>query len=282
VSNRAGPRRAVILGGGGVAGIAWETGVLNGLAATGVDLARADAIIGTSAGSFAGAHLAAGSIPEFYRRQLDGEVHEISAAMPESSIAGFQKALLAGDGDPNAIGRGLGSFALRAQTIPAGLRQRVIDSRLAGMDWPTGRLGLTAIDCQSGVLRVFDRNDGISLSLAAAASGALPGLWPPVEIGGRYWIDGGCVSATNARLGAGFDIVLVLAPTPGFPGLPGVHEEIAELEREGTATALLTPDDGSRKAMGPNVFDPDVAGRAAAAGLLQAMRAGHGVRAVWR
>jgi hypothetical protein len=52
--------RAIVLGGGGVTGIAWEIGVLSGLADGGVDL-RADAVIGTSAGAFVGAALASGT-----------------------------------------------------------------------------------------------------------------------------------------------------------------------------------------------------------------------------
>ncbi|MFM8861747.1 MAG: patatin-like phospholipase family protein, partial [Acidimicrobiia bacterium] len=49
--------RALVLGGGGVAGIAWEIGVLDALARAGVDLTAADRIVGTSAGAAVGAQL---------------------------------------------------------------------------------------------------------------------------------------------------------------------------------------------------------------------------------
>ena len=46
-------RRALVLGGGGVAGIAWQTGVLLGLAESGADVTDAEMLLGTSAGSSA-------------------------------------------------------------------------------------------------------------------------------------------------------------------------------------------------------------------------------------
>ena len=55
--------RALVLGGGGPVGIAWESGLLNGLADGGVDASNADFIMGTSAGSFVGARLAMGHDP---------------------------------------------------------------------------------------------------------------------------------------------------------------------------------------------------------------------------
>ena len=55
-----GPIRALVLGGGGLAGIAWEVGVLVGLAEGGVDLSLADRVVGTSAGSVVGTLLTTG------------------------------------------------------------------------------------------------------------------------------------------------------------------------------------------------------------------------------
>ncbi len=52
--------RALVLGGGGVVGVAWETAVVRGLLEQGVDLRQADLIVGTSAGSLVGTRLAAG------------------------------------------------------------------------------------------------------------------------------------------------------------------------------------------------------------------------------
>ena len=54
-------RTALVLGGGGITGIAWEIGVLAGLAEAGVDLTGADLVVGTSAGSVVGAQLTSGA-----------------------------------------------------------------------------------------------------------------------------------------------------------------------------------------------------------------------------
>jgi NTE family protein len=64
-------RRALVLGGGGVTGIAWETGLIAGLAGLGIDLAAADVIIGTSAGSVVGTDIACGQeLEALYQAQL--------------------------------------------------------------------------------------------------------------------------------------------------------------------------------------------------------------------
>jgi len=64
-------RRALVLGGGGVTGIAWETGLIAGLAGLGIDLAAADVIIGTSAGSLVGTDIACGQdLETLYQAQL--------------------------------------------------------------------------------------------------------------------------------------------------------------------------------------------------------------------
>jgi NTE family protein len=274
-------RRAVILGGGGVTGIAWETGVLKGLQDAGVDLAAADAIIGTSAGSFAGAYLAAGLVNQFFDAQFDDDVVEIAATMSPESIEAFRKAIADGGGDPRVTGRALGRMALAATTVSSEARAAVVASRLSSMDWPNAPLQMTAIDAETGDLHLFDKASGISLATAAAASGAVPGLWPAVEAQGRKWIDGGSCSPTNASLGAGYSQVVVIAPAAeGFPG-GGVRDEVADLEARGIHVILIVPDERTRGAIGDNVFDPARRGPAAEAGRLQGQAAAADVKSVW-
>jgi NTE family protein len=53
--------RALVLGGGGVTGVAWEIGLLAGLAEAGVDLRDADLVVGTSAGASVAAQITSGT-----------------------------------------------------------------------------------------------------------------------------------------------------------------------------------------------------------------------------
>ena len=78
-------RTALVLGGGGITGIAWEIGVLAGLAEAGVDLSGADLVVGTSAGSVVGAQVTCGAALEtLYERQLEPPTQEKVA--PDSRI----------------------------------------------------------------------------------------------------------------------------------------------------------------------------------------------------
>jgi NTE family protein len=275
-------RRAVILGGGGVTGIAWETGVLKGLQDEGANLGVADAIIGTSAGSFAGTYLAAGVIDRFFDAQFDDDVTEIPAVMPPESIEGFQKAIADGGGDPKITGRLLGSMALTARTVSSEARAAVVAARLPSVHWPEAPLQMTAIDAETGDLHLFDKASGVPIATAAAASGAVPGLWPVVEAQGRKWIDGGSCSATNAHLGASYNKVVVIAPaSEGFPGQRGPRDDVADLEAAGIEVVLIVPDENTREAIGGNVFDPDRRGPAAEAGRLQGRDLAGKVRNVW-
>lgn len=62
---------ALVLGGGGVTGVAWETGLLLGLVDAGIDLTGAELVVGTSAGAIVGAQVATGvSLPTLYEKQV--------------------------------------------------------------------------------------------------------------------------------------------------------------------------------------------------------------------
>src|SRR5689334_16577719 len=74
--------RALVLGGGGVTGVAWELGVVSALLDAGIDLADADLIVGTSAGSAVAAQITSGaSMDELVAAQLDPETKERSVEL---------------------------------------------------------------------------------------------------------------------------------------------------------------------------------------------------------
>lgn len=186
------PTRAVVLGGGGVTGIAWEIGVVSGLLDEGVDLGAGDALIGTSAGAFVATHLAArADLEKAYRAQFATDAVEISTSMPPESRRGFAEAFRLGAGDPHRVAAALGKLALATETVSTQERMDVVAGRVPVHDWPATPLLLTALDAETGEPHIFDRTCGVPLVTALAASGAVPGLWPVVHAQGRTWIDGG-------------------------------------------------------------------------------------------
>jgi NTE family protein len=270
----------MILGGGGVVGIAWEIGVLHGIAAAGVRLTSADEVIGTSAGAFAGAALLdPRGIDWAFRRQLACEVKEISAQFTPEGIATLTSIVRDYGHDPHEAGQRLGTFALKATTVSTDARMAVVRDRLASTEWPSDRLRFTAIDADDGTLHLLDKASGIGIVDAAAATGAVPGIWPVVEAGGRRWIDGGSVSATNAHLAEAYHKCLVISPMAMNLSGGSVQGQLDQLVE--THSLLIVPDTASAEAIGPNPLDADRRPGAAEAGYRQGMNSADAVAAFW-
>ncbi|GHE81975.1 patatin [Amycolatopsis deserti] len=275
--------RALVLGGGGIAGIAWETGLLHGLSESGVDILDADRFIGTSAGSTVGAQITSGTaLAELFRRQVDPALQtpEIAANIDAEEIAEMFGAAVSAATDARDARRRIGEMALAAQTVPEAERLKVIEARLPVHDWPAAPLQIVAVDAATGDDRVFTAESGVSLVDAVAASCAVPGTWPPVTIGDRRYVDGGVRSMENADLAAGCDRVLVLRVTE-VPGITDLDDQVAALRQDGAEVLVIAPDESAIEAIGPNVLDPTVREAAARAGYDQALRAAAEVKALW-
>jgi NTE family protein len=278
-------RRALVLGGGGITGIAWEIGVLAGLAEAGVDLTGADLVVGTSAGSVVGAQLTSGAdLEALFARQLEPPTGEQAARMTRSALLRYGLAALRSRRDDVGFRRRIGALALAAER--AGLtateqeRLDVIGSRLVSREWPDRDLRITAVDAQSGEFRVLDRTSGVPLLQAVAASCAVPGVYPPVTIDGRRYVDGGMRSAANADLAEGHDRVVVLAPIPrGMGPLASVDAQVTGMVAR---VAVVSPDDASRRAIGRNVLDPAARAGSARAGRAQVADVAAEVTEVWQ
>jgi NTE family protein len=194
--------RALVLAGGGIAGIGWETGILLGIADESPLAARAlldsDVLVGTSAGSTVAAQLASGlDLETLFAGQTASSSAEIDpGAISEDTIAQFVSAVF----EPGAITQKrqrIGAIAAAATTVPEDVRRTVIAQRLPSEDWPARALRLTAIDVVTGELVAFDATSGVPLVDAVAASCSVPGAWPPVTIDGRRFMDGGVGSSVN-------------------------------------------------------------------------------------
>lgn len=277
--------RALVLGGGGVAGIAWELGLLSGWAAEGVDVRQADLVVGTSAGSVVGAQLRLdGDLPSLYARQLLPPTGEMKVEFDGvSTMATFAEAMKGNTGEQDARAR-LGAVALAVDAVPEAQRRAIIEGRIGDPEWPTGGLVITAVDTADGEFLPFDAASGVRVLDAVTASCAVPGVWPPVTVDGRRLMDGGMRSVTNADLAAGCEKVLVVTPTRGMPGGllgPGLDREIEILEEKGSEVLVITADEASLAAFGSNVLDPATREPSARAGRAQAAATIEAARAFW-
>ncbi len=276
--------RALVLGGGGITGIAWEVGLLAGLAAEGIDLSAADLVVGTSAGSLVGAHVASVASGEsfegLYAAQLANFGVETAAEMGQLLLARYGLTLLRSR-DPARFRARIGQLALGARTVPPEQRLAVIAGRLPSADWPERALRITAVDADSGEFLAFDRSSGVTLVEAVTASCAVPGVYPPIPIGPRRYVDGGVRSATNADLADGHERIVILAPvTSGYGPLIPVKTFVEQL-RPRARVVSISPDAGAAAAIGPNVLNPARRAQSATAGRVQGRAAAGAVRAVW-
>jgi NTE family protein len=279
--------RALVLGGGGVAGVAWELGILMGLYDTGVDVRDADVIIGTSAGSVVGAQIASGTdLESLFNSQLTPveQTKERKVEFdPVQMMEAFSQAVAGAGPDPKAIRARIGAYAMAAPTIPEMERRAIIESRLPVQTWSQQRLLIVAVDIETGVEYIMDRTSGVSLVDAVAASCAVPGIWPPVTISGRRYMDGGVRSATNVDLARGYNRILILNPlgaNANYLGA-GMDSQVAALEQEGSQVLVIAPDVASTTAIGLNPLDPATRQPSALAGRTQGSECAASVAALW-
>lgn len=291
---------ALVLSGGGSVGIAWEIGVAAGLARAGVDVRNADFITGTSAGAAVGAQLALRrDLEELVSRQRD--IGQRASANPENTAAGpgaqqrmaelftmFAQAMTS-DGPPEERRAAIGKFALAADALP---EDRFVASfrYLKGEAWP-GRFACTAVDALTGEFAVWDAQAGVELDRAVASSCAVPGVFAPITINGRRYIDGGMRSGTNADLASGHDKVLIISLLGGPPATgtrqtritPAgqLDSEIAGLTESGSDVELIEADDAAGQKMGINLMDPSAIEAAVGEGIRQGESEASRLRDFW-
>jgi NTE family protein len=297
------PRRALVLGGGGVAGIAWHLGVIVELLDKGVDIDRADLVVGTSAGSVAGSVLRFGQAAAVLAAQVTSEMPELSAAdaaqaadpeaaaasgAPGIDMATFRdrlvEAISGATGEQDARAR-LGAAAIEFGSSASGSLVGTMEEQFPpAYGWPAAPLGVCVVDAESGEFRVFDSSDGVPLSQAVAASCSVPLVFPPVEIDGRSYVDGGARSATNADVASGYDKILVLSCGPEDPASPlgpQLDQAVAALRAEGSDVLVVSADEASLLAFGGNSLAPSTRVPSALAGQAQAAGALDRIRAFW-
>jgi NTE family protein len=284
-------KRALVLGGGGSVGIAWETGLAAGLADEGIDLRLADKIVGTSAGSFVGAELASGRAPaEMHARLAEGaqaraSESSTSNALPVPDLTKLMEFMMRvpkNEAEALQLRAEIGAYALDAATIPEEACIGFFAS-VADTPWPA-RYSCTAIDAQDGRFVVFDETTGTPLARGVASSCSVPGLFPPITVNGRRYYDGGIRSATNFDLAEGFERVIAVAVIPAGAAAfmaARIDPELAQLRRSGSHVELITPDAASLDAFGPNLMDASRQAAVLEAGVKQGRAEAVRIRSVW-
>jgi NTE family protein len=257
---------ALVLGGGGPVGMAWESGVLSGVTGAGVDLRDlADLTIGTSAGSavgvwfhngVAGADVvgrleALGSeLMDLFRQPMQSAASTPGSQIPESTPMDAMDAVAQAHAGAVASNRAIGQAALHAHTIPETAYVSAVE-RLVGTQWPPA-FRCPATDIDSGELAVWDQHSGVPLAGAIAAACAWPGAFPVVTVARRRYTDGGILDAMNLQLATGHHNVIgischALTDPGGLPAGPArqrlaTRDALSSLQRQGADVALVEPD----------------------------------------
>ncbi|WP_051751282.1 patatin-like phospholipase family protein [Streptosporangium amethystogenes] len=266
--------RAVVLGPGGMVGTAWMAGLAGGLRRDGVDLADADLVVGTSAGAIVGAVLTTG-------QDLDRLAALPPSADPDGATPKENPDRLAevfavlGDPslEPAAARRRVGRLALAAETGTEHAHVTQISSLIAAREWPDRRLLIIAVDIETGEPQVWDRDGGAPLPAVVASSCAMPGIYPPITVNGRRYMDGALRSGSNADLASDARMLVVVEPLAHlFPASPPPRDTIV----------TIAPDQAALDVFGPTLHDRTTWEPAYQAGVRQAAEAARRIRAVWR
>ena len=286
--------RALVLGGGGPVGRAWQIGLVDGLVRQGIDLGAADLIIGTSADAVVGGHLA------LNRGVVSPETIALDASsppvLPSGSMADIAAAMAraAQSPEPELIRAEVGKMALHAETISEEASvSRSMFSPFVGQTWPNN-FQVVTVNARTGQLQIWEASSGVSLAPPIAASTAAPGIWPPITLNGERYIDGGVRSILNADLAIGFDIVIAVscfavtarhqAEVAFFKALnAAVLLELDAIRNRGASLVVIEPNSEFLVLTrhGAAMLDNNLAPEAYRLGHITAMAHAESVRSIW-
>lgn len=286
----------VVIGAGGVLGVSWSIGALAALEqATGLDTRDASVVVGTSAGAVTAAALGCGVATSLLVRGQAG----LPPAPGEPDLSydyahhrtGLPTRPRLRVGSPPLVRRALrhprrvtflGKLAgllPRGNGSLAALGELVDAFAPPGADWaPHPRTWLVGMDYSTGERVPFGRPGAprATLRQAVLASCSIPAWYPPTEIGGQLYVDGGMCSPVSLDLVAplGLECVYVLSPMTSLSydrpetraarierrirklTTRRLKREIALVERVGTRVVLLCPGPEDLAVIGANVMDP--------------------------
>lgn len=265
------------LAGGGPVGGIYEVGAMAALAEAleGVDFTEFDIYVGVSSGAFMAAAIANGLgpaklarmlveddtdevfDPEMLLRPAFGEYLRRAVALPVLFCSALRQYL----SDPWHL-RFVEAFQSLSHAIPAGVFNSSGIDQLLRKLFSTGgrsndfrqlkhRLFIVATDLDTGESVAFgsEGHDDVPISVAVQASAALPGLFPPVRIGERYFVDGALIKTLHASvaLHQGTELLICINPLVPFDSRlaakrpsPGDRSRATEHLVDGGLTVVLS------------------------------------------
>jgi len=255
-------RVGLAIAGGGPIGGMYELGALRALDAAieGFDPSRLEVYVGVSSGAFLAAGLANGlTTAEMYRIFISGDSDEArfqpgiflqpalkeylrrAAGLPAMVLDLWREIALApfGGPSPDLVGRlgGLVPTGLFDNAAIEAFLRTVFESRGRSNDFRKleRELYVVAVDLDNGEAVRFGSKgwDDIPISRAIQASAALPGLYPPVDIRGRHFVDGALRRTMHASvvLDHGIDLMLGINPLVPFNASAGTHPSAEDSQR---------------------------------------------------
>jgi predicted acylesterase/phospholipase RssA len=254
------PRVGLALAGGGPLGAIYEIGVLSALAEAlhGFDFNDAEVYVGVSAGSFIAAGLANGYTPQALSRLFIEDAHSedrfdpallLRPALREYARRVAALPPLAAEAAWAYLsrpGNALGALERLGRALPTGLFDGdQIDRYLARIFAGPGRtndfrrlrqkLYIVAAELDTGESVAFGGPgvDHVPISRAVQASSALPGLFPPVEIGGHYFVDGALRKTLHASVALAHGVDLLICVNPLVPYYARRHSLGGSARRSG-------------------------------------------------
>ncbi|CAB4898453.1 MAG: hypothetical protein F2923_01555 [Actinobacteria bacterium] len=278
--------RALICGGGGSVGTAWESGWFAGLQQKGVWLNDADLILGTSAGAGVGVQVACGhdmmSQVERYRAAGKRAAAGGATAVLHFDTGGrtafaqlFERGQASGKNGDISVRKDISEAARAAvPTIELDAFMRTF-KYLANEPWPASYKA-ACLNIDTYEFEAIGADLGGALQNGVAAGCAVPGVYPPIQVGKHFYVDGGCLSPTSLDLGIGYDktLVLLVSEAP--------QSEIDALRNSGTEHLIVSVDTDVHAKWGGNLMDASLAFEAAEQGLAQGLRDAERVQAFWQ
>ena len=297
--------RALVLAGAGAAGNAWQIGIVAGLAEHGVDLTLAELVIGTSAGSTAAAMITSGTLPaDLYaatqaemapQRPQDGPTHgsrpgvgASRATMSATEYMAWSDEIIAVSVDAADWRRRMSAAVLERDAPDDEASRRwhdTVAARLPSQEWPQQRVLITAVDARTAHPVVFDRDSGIRLADAVAASTS-NGTAGTYHLGDKRYLNGAYRRSSNADLAAGYERVLVLDPFGGRSRTPldwgmDLDTQVSELRAAGSVIETVFPDAGAGDVFNASAADPSTRPQAARGGYEQGRALAEALAEFW-